>query len=124
MNNDTIAPIQRNIPAGVITAFECKILPSEQIIPDRRVVSWKGTFSEERLREQIIPKLAQYAEQDWNFPFLIITHQLQKTTAAHFKRPITGRAKSTDIRIDHRKRNTEQIQVAIIQSRTQFKLLV
>jgi hypothetical protein len=124
MSDDKLK-VPRNIPTTRISAYECTILPNGQIVKNHLVKNggWYGPFTEERLQNTIMPKLAEYTKQDYSYPFLVTTHELNKNTEVHINRPSKGKAKASDLSFNRRKRQSLPKCVAVVYSETECKVL-
>ncbi len=81
------------------------------------VRGWDRLFDEHRLKNEIMPKLAEYAKVGkHSYPFLITQHRLQKETTAHVTPP-------RDVKFDPRKPATGHTWCAVVLSDTEFELL-
>jgi hypothetical protein len=117
--------VSRNIPRGRISAYECELdVFKKPIRQGRYVTGWYGVFTVERLRNELMPKLAEYAAQGWSYPFLITCHELEdKSTATIAPKPSKLRTTASEIRFSHRRRKSAQTCLAVVMSVTDFSLL-
>lgn len=102
-----------------INAYECETDSSGVPVRKGRYVKnggWYGLFGMDRLENEIMPKLAECAGGEWSYPFLITQHRLESKAEVHI---ISRKA----FRFDHRKRISKPTWLAVILSRTGYKLL-
>ena len=117
--------LARPYPTDRISAHECKIDKFGKPMVGRYVKNggWYGMFSAKRLRDELMPKLAEYSHKGYSYPFLITTYQLENEAEAviapsHRKR----RVKLSEI-FSRRQRKSPKTPVAVILSPTEFRLL-
>ena len=105
----------RNLSRTRINAYERTILPNGSIDKKRPVRNggWYGPFTEERLRNEIMHKLEEYAGQDYHYPFLITAHELNKKTEVHVD-PVSFKRRGSQ---------SEQRWVAVVNSEKECKIL-
>jgi len=114
---------ERELPVERVSAYQSDILDSGETGRGNYVTGWYGPFTIERLKTEFMPKLAEYVDQGWCYPFLLSSHRLYKYTDLSIT-PIPGKkARVSDMKYDRRKRNTPRKPLAIIKSRTEFELL-
>ena len=109
--------IGRNLSRHRISAYECKMQPSAELVQGKYVRGWYGIFTIEGLQSEIMPKLAEYASQGWSYPFLITYHQLEDKANVHIAPP-------SGIKFSRRRRKSSQTRLAVALSATEFKLLL
>ena len=73
---EPLLQIGRNLSEHRIAAYECTVEGSA-IKKGKWVVAWYGMFHEQRLKEEIVPKLTEYASQGASYPFLINSYMLE-----------------------------------------------
>lgn len=117
--------VSRNIPRGRISAYECELdVFGKPIGRGRYVTGWYGVFTVERLRNELMPKLAEYAAQGWPYPFLITCHELEgESTVTIAPKHGKLRATASEIKFSRRQRKSAQTCLAVIVSVTEFSLL-
>lgn len=117
--------VSRNIPRGRISAYECELdVFRKPIERGRYVTGWYGVFSVERLRNELMPKLAEYAAQGWSYPFLITCHELEgESTATIALKPSKVRATASQIKFSRRRQKSAQTCLAVVVSVTESSLL-
>jgi hypothetical protein len=61
-----------------IRAYECEVDVSDKVVKKgKSVTGWYGLFTEDKLKNEIIPKLSEYAAQGNVYPFLIVSYRLE-----------------------------------------------
>lgn len=121
--------VPRNLSPDRLNAYECQLDASGKPIKGRYVKcgGWYGTFTVERLRDELMPKLAQHAAHGvWSYPFLITYHLLEVQATVHISHSQidhTGKARGEDIKITPRPPRSAQTWHAVVLSPTEFKLL-
>ena len=115
--------IGRKYPTWRIRAYECEVDTSGisyklgKTGKPKYVWSDYGLFNEYRLREKVMPKLAEYVKvKKGSYPLLIIQIRLEDKTEAH----ITSRKY---VKFDPRKPATGHTWCAIVLSCTEYKRL-
>ncbi len=115
--------IGRKYPEWRISAYECEFDSSGisyklgETGKPAYVLGRYGWFNEDRLQEEIIPKLSEYVEaREAQYPFLITQHRLERETTAHIT-SLKG------VKFDPRKPATGHSWCAVVLSRTEYKLL-
>jgi hypothetical protein len=108
-----------------ISAYECDVdLSGNPKKQGKYVVGWYGVFTPDRLRQEIMPKLSEYAAQENAYPFLIVSYQLEnksKVALPDYKsRKIT---RASDIKFSHRQRRSIPKWEAVVYSATECKIL-
>jgi len=107
------------------SAYECEVdLSGNPVKQGKYVVGWYGAFTPNKLQQEIMPKLSQYAAQENVYPFLIVSYQLEnksKVTLSEDKsRKIT---RASDIKFSRRPRHSPPKGVAVVYSATACKIL-
>jgi len=117
--------VSRNIPRDRISAYECELdVFGKPVRRGRYVTGWYEVFTVERLRNELMPKLAEYAAQGWSYPFLITCHELEgKSMATIALKPSKLRATASQIKFSRRRRKSAQTCLAVVTSVTEFSLL-
>jgi len=117
--------VSRNIPRGRISAYECELdVFRKPTGRGRYVTGWYGVFTVERLHNELMPKLAEYAAQGWSYPFLITCHELEGGSMATIAlKPSKVRATASQIKFSRRRRKSAQTCLAVVVSVTEFSLL-
>jgi len=115
--------VGRNLSRDRISAYECEMRASGELVKRKYVTGWYGIFTVERLKSELTPKLAEWAVQGLAYPFLITSHQLKDKTTIHITPPPEKRARSSDIRFSPRQQSSPQTWLAVVLSATEFKLL-
>ena len=108
-----------------ISAYECEVdLSGNPVKQGKYVVGWYGTFSPNKLQQEIMPKLSQYAAQENVYPFLIVSHRLEDKSKVNLpedkSRKIT---RASDIKFSRRRRHSLPKWVAVVYSATEYKVL-
>lgn len=68
--------IGRNLSEHRIAAYEC-IVGALAVSKGKWVVGWYGTFDKKRLKEELMPKLADYVQlSSASYPILIVSYTL------------------------------------------------
>jgi hypothetical protein len=99
------------------SAYECQVDTLGNPIRKRRYVTgWYGPCFEHRLEHEVMPKLAEYADRGWSYPFLITQHLLDALTEVNID-------SSKGVKFSPRKRRSQPTWYAVILSPTEFKLL-
>ena len=102
--------IGRVYPTWRINAYECEVDSSNAPIRRGKYVrGWYGTFTSDKLENEIMPKLAEWAAQGWSYPFLITSHQLESKATVHIIHP-------KDLKYSPRKRQSKQAWLAVVLS--------
>ena len=71
-----------------ISAYECTLNSYGDVLKiGRYVIGWYGLFGLYRLKNEIMPKLAEYAAQGWSYPFLVTSHPLRSKTMVKITPP-------------------------------------
>ena len=66
------------------SAYECQVdTLGNPIKAVRYVTGWYGPCFEHRLEHEVMPKLAEYVDRGWSYPFLITQHLLDALTKAN-----------------------------------------
>jgi hypothetical protein len=114
--------IGRNLSEHRLGAYEC-IAEGSTVRKGTWVAGWYGTFSEDRLREEIMPKLSEYVQQSLaSYPILITSYMLEAKTDACIDGD-TEKAKERDVKFRPRRRRMSQQYEAIVHSKTRYQLL-
>lgn len=114
--------IGQNLPEHRLGAYEC-IAEGSTVRKGKWVAGWYGTFSEDRLREEILPKLSEYVQQSLaSYPIVITSYMLEDKTDVWIDGN-TKKAKARDVKFRPRRRRTSQQYEAIVHSNTRFQLL-
>ena len=109
------------------SSWECEFDSSGVPIKKRDgyVRGWYGLCDEYRLQNEIMPKLAEWADQGRSYPFLITQHRLESKARVDIVSPMEhDKAILNEVKFHKRKRQTEQIHFALVFSPTEFKLLL
>lgn len=78
----------------------------------------------ERLRNELMPKLAEYVAQGWSYPFLITCHELEdESTATIAPKPSKLHATTSEMKFSRRRRKSVQTYLAVVMSMTGLSLL-
>lgn len=117
-----IGRLGRKLPIGRISAYECNVLNSGEVVVEKYVTGWYRTFSLDRLRTELMPKLAEYACQGRRYPFLITSHQLNDKAEVWASSRPDKKARASDIKFSPRTRNSSKVRLAIIRSPKEFEL--
>lgn len=93
------------------------------VIKGERVFGWYGEFYEERLKEEIMPKLHEKVQLGaYAYPFLITSYSLVDATEIYIKDD-TKPVRKQDVKVRPRTRTNGQQDRAIIFSKTQHRML-
>jgi hypothetical protein len=109
-----------------IRAYECEVdLYGNPVKRGKSVkAGWYGVFTSDKLENEIVPKLSEYAAQENAYPFLIVSYQLEdksKVTLPIDKLRKTIRA--SDIKHSHRQRHSIPKWVAVVYSAKEYRIL-
>ena len=94
--------IGRNLSEHRIGAYECTVA-GQEVTRGKWVVGWYGMCDERRLKEEIFPKLSEYASQGASYPFLITSYVLESKTDVRIDTD-SQRAKPKDVNFRPRRR--------------------
>jgi len=124
MSNDEVI-VGRPYSTWRTSAYECEVdLSGNPVKQGKYVVGWYGAFTPNKLRQEIMPKLSQYAAQENIYPFLIVSYQLENkskvTLPVDKSRKIT---RASDIKFSRRQRRSLSKWVAVVYSATECKIL-
>ena len=106
--------IGRNLSKYRIAAYECTI-DGSAVKKGKWVLGWYRMFHEERLKQELMPKLAEYAGQGASYPFLITSYLLESKADV-----LLG---TKDVKFRPRPRQTANQNEAVVYSRNRYKLL-
>lgn len=108
-----------------INAYECEVDHSNNPIKQGKyVVGWYGMFTPDRLKNEIMPKLSEYAAQENTYPFLIVTYQLQDKSKVILPLNKPNKSiKSSDIKFSRRSKRSLPKLVAVVYSAKECKVL-
>ncbi len=70
--------IGRNLSEHRIAAYECTVEGSVLEKHGEQVAGWYGMFDDQRLRQEIVPKLTEYASHGASYPFLITSSHISQ----------------------------------------------
>ena len=105
--------IGRNLSQYRVSAYECSVEGSA-VNKGKRLTGWYGMFHEQRLIQEIAPKLAEYASQGASYPFLITSHLLEGKADLSIK---------GDVKFKPRRPRSVQQNEAVVYSSTRYELL-
>ncbi len=113
--------IGRNLSEHRIAAYECTV-DASAVTKGKRVAGWYGMFHEEQLKQEFMPKLAEYADQGRSYPFLITSYKLEGKTDTWIETP-GKRGRARDVKFRPRRQRTAHQSEAVVYSRTRYQLL-
>lgn len=113
--------IGRNLSEHRIAAHEC-IASGSTPNKSKQVVGWYGMFHEERLKQEIMPKLTEYVRKGASYPFLITSYRLESKTDAWIEKP-GKRGQVRDVKFRPRRRREAAQKEAVVYSETRYELL-
>ena len=116
-----VLQIGRNLSEHRIGAYECTVA-GPAVKRGKWVVGWYGMCDERRLKEEIFPKLSEYANQGACYPFLITSYMLESKTDVWIETH-GQKAKAKDVNFRPRRRRTAQQTEAVAYSATSYELL-
>ncbi|PKB72884.1 MAG: hypothetical protein BZY75_04645 [SAR202 cluster bacterium Io17-Chloro-G7] len=79
-------------------------------------------FDEQRLTQEIIPKLSEYTTQDASYPFLVTSYMLESKTDVSIEMSV-NQEHTGNVKFKPRRRRTVQQNEAVIYSVTRYRLL-
>ena len=115
----------RPYPSLRIGAHECDLdQGGDPTKKSRQIAGWYGTFTPDRLQEEIMPKLAEYVAQGRHYPFLIVTYQLENKAKVGLHEGVEAKkVKASDIRFSRRRRESALRLTAVVSSASEYRLL-
>jgi len=115
----------RPYPSLRIGAYECDLdRGGDPTKKSGQIAGWYGTFTPDRLQEEIMPKLAEYVAQGRHYPFLIVTYQLENKAKVGLRKDVQAKkVKASDIRFSQRRRESALRPTAIVSSASEYRLL-
>ena len=103
-----------NLPVGRVAAYH-RVESTAGIRKEKRVTGWYGTFNEDRLISEFIPKVSDIvALGEVSYPILITSYELKAETLFRFE---------SGGKHDRRTRNSPEIYEAVIRSGTEHLIL-
>ena len=108
-----------------IGAYECEIDRSGNPTgKSGQITGWYGMFTPDRLQNEIMPKLAEYASEGRHYPFLIATYQLENKAMVSFRNDVLARkVKASDIKFSRRRREPAFVPTAVVNSASEYRLI-
>ena len=124
MSKDEII-VGRSYSTWRISAYECHVdFAGNPVKQGQYVVGWYGVFTLNRLQEEIISKLSQYAAHENVYPFLIVSYQPENKSKITLPEDKSRRiTRASDITFSRRQRRSLPKRVAVIYSATEYKVL-
>ena len=107
-----------------ISAYECEVdISGNPVGRGKYVVGWYGAFTPNKLQQEIMPKLLQYAAQENVYPFLIVSYRLEDKSKVTLPEDKSRKATTKDIKFPRRRRHSLPKWVAIVYSTKECKIL-
>ena len=111
-----------------IGAYECELdrggNPVKKSGQKGQIAGWYGMFTPDRLQNEIMPKLAEYAAQGRHYPFLIATYQLENKAVVSLRNNVPARkVKTSDIKFSRRRRESAFVPTAVVNSASTYRLI-
>ena|GEM_PF-5316932 len=108
----------RKYPKWRISAYECEInLSGTPTIWGRYIGrGWYGLFNLEKLKNEIMPKLIEYAKKGYSYPFLITQHEIEEKAKIDINPP-------KDLKFYPREKQSGQTWVAVVLGPRKYKIL-
>ena len=108
-----------------IGAYECELdQGGNPIKKPGQIAGWYGMFTPDRLQNEIMPKLAEYAAQGRHYPFLVATYQLEnKAVVSLGNDGLARKLKASDIKFSSRRRESAFVPTAVVNSSSEYRLI-
>jgi hypothetical protein len=117
---------ERNLSKWRVSAYTCTISPSNIPIKNKGkayITGWYDKFSENRLNNEIVPKLNEYVENKMaDYPILITEHTLEKEATAILSKMGSSK-KLNHLEWERRPKATEQRICAVVLSSKEYRIL-
>ena len=110
-----------NLSEHRLAAYEC-IVNGSAVKQGKRVAGWYRMFDEERLKLEIMPKLAEYAKEGRPYPFLVTSYMLEGKTDVLVEWSATRR-RVVGAKFRPRQQRTNHRNEAVVYSATDYRLL-
>jgi hypothetical protein len=110
--------VNRNLSQNRVAAYECSIFGSA-VQRGKWVTGWYGGFHEERLKEELMPKLTEYVHMGLaSYPILLVSYLLESQTDVSIEGPLVR-----DVKFRPRRRRTLHQNEVIVHSEAEYQVI-